>query len=152
MPASDMGKRKKRREKGSDAPVRGPSRARLLAVVGVMCAAALLAWATWRPTSGPAGPKAAASVPQSNAPPAAAPDFAVLLGEWTRPDGGYVLSVQQVAPDGQATVGYYNPRPIRVSKAQARKEGEHVGLFVELNDVNYPGSTYTSGTTPPTAN
>ncbi len=148
MPASDMRKRKKRREKGSDAPLRGPSRARLLAVAGVMCAAALLAWATWRPTSEPAGSKPAASVPQPSAPSAASPEFAVLLGEWTRPDGGYVLSVQQVAPDGQATVGYYNPRPIRVAKAQARKEGEHVGLFVELNDVNYPGSTYTLGYDP----
>jgi hypothetical protein len=139
-----MGKRKKKRE----TPVRGPSRMRMLAVVGVVCAAAALAWATWRPTSGPAGPRAAASVPQPSAPSAVSPEFAVLLGEWTRPDGGYVLSVQEITPDGQATVGYYNPRPIRVSKAQARKEGDHVGLFVELNDVNYPGSTYTLGYDP----
>ena len=72
----------------------------------------------------------------------------MLLGEWTRPDGGYVLSVSQVSPDGKATVGYYNPRPIRVSRAEARREGELVGLFVELNDVNYPGSTYTLGYDP----
>jgi hypothetical protein len=69
----------------------------------------------------------------------------VLVGEWVRPDGGYVLSVSAVDPDGKATVGYYNPRPIRVSRAEARREGALVGLFVELNDVNYPGSTYTLG-------
>jgi hypothetical protein len=72
----------------------------------------------------------------------------VLLGEWTRPDGGYVLSVSEVAPDGNARVGYFNPRPIRVSKAEAHREGNLVGLFVELNDVNYPGSTYTLGYDP----
>lgn len=51
----------------------------------------------------------------------------------------------RVTPDGKATVGYYNPRSIRVSRAEARREGNLVGLFVELNDVNYPGSTYTLG-------
>jgi hypothetical protein len=79
---------------------------------------------------------------------AAPQPYGVLVGEWTRPDGGYVLSVSQVAPDGKATVGYYNPRSIRVSRAEARREGGLVGLFVELNDVNYPGSTYTLGYDP----
>jgi hypothetical protein len=72
----------------------------------------------------------------------------VLVGEWTRPDGGYVLSVTAVSPDGKATVSYFNPRAIRVSRAEAGREGGLVGLFVELNDVNYPGSTYTLGYDP----
>jgi hypothetical protein len=60
-----------------------------------------------------------------------------------RPDGGYVLSVTGVTEDGRATVGYLNPRPINVARAEARQEGDVVGLFVELRDTGYPGSTYT---------
>ena len=93
--------------------------------------------------SGPSVASAPVSAPPAVASPGAPQAYAALVGEWTRPDGGYVLSVSQVAADGKATVGYYNPRPIRVSRAEARKEGDLVGLFVELNDVNYPGSTYT---------
>jgi hypothetical protein len=146
MAPSDMGKRAHKREAPRRAPVRRTPVWHVVAGAGVVCAAVALAWATWRPSPEPA-PAPAGAV--QTRPTATDPQgFGVLLGEWTRPDGGYVLSVLQVAPDGQATVGYYNPRPIRVSKAQARKEGGHVGLFVELNDVNYPGSTYTLGYDP----
>ena len=135
-----MSKRKRKPEQ----PVPAKSRWPVVAAVAVVCTAAALVWGTWRPASGPARPR-----PRQRAPAAAssaAPQaYAVLVGEWTRPDGGYVLSVSQVAADGKATVGYYNPRPIRVSRAEARKEGDLVGLFVELNDVNYPGSNYTLG-------
>ena len=124
----------------------GTSRWRILAAVGVICAAVALVWVTRHPAQDPATSPAAAGAP---ALPSAAPGaYGVLVGEWVRPDGGYVLSVSQVAPDGKATVGYYNPRPIRVSRAEARREGDLVGLFVELNDVNYPGSTYTLGYDP----
>ena len=125
-----------------------PSRWRTLAVVGVACAAAALVWFTWRPASGPGATSAPASAPPAGPSSAAPQPYGALVGEWTRPDGGYVLSVSQVAPDGKATVGYYNPRSIRVSRAEARKEGDRVGLFVELSDVNYPGSTYTLGYDP----
>jgi hypothetical protein len=138
--ASTMGKRSKTRE---TKPAPATNRRRGLAVLGVAGAAVALAWALWRPTSGPAAASVPVPAPQASSTPAVPQDFGVLLGEWTRPDGGYVLSVSQVAPDGKATVGYYNPRPIRVSRAEARREGGLVGLFVELNDVNYPGSTYT---------
>ena len=139
-----MSKRKRRRE----TPLPGTSRRRTLAVVGVACAAVALAWVAWRPASGPAATPAPASVPEASPSSAAPQAYGVLVGEWTRPDGGYVLSVTAVSPDGKATVGYFNPRPIRVSRAEARREGGLVGLFVELNDVNYPGSTYTLGYDP----
>lgn len=54
-----------------------------------------------------------------------------------------MLAVSGVAPDGKATASYFNPRPIHVARAEAKLEGALVGLFVELRDVNYPGSTYT---------
>ena len=79
-------------------------------------------------------------------PPASTPEaYAVLVGEWVRADGGYVLAVSGVAADGKATASYFNPRPINVARAEAKLEGALVGLFVELRDVNYPGSTYTLG-------
>lgn len=70
-------------------------------------------------------------------------DFQRLEGRWVRPDGGYVLELQNIRNDGSAAVAYFNPRPIHVFRAEvSRKEGR-LTLFVELRDVNYPGSTYT---------
>jgi len=40
------------------------------------------------------------------------------------------------------TARYFNPRPINVAKAEASIVGETLRVFVELRDVNYPGSTY----------
>lgn len=132
------------------------SRWRVVAVLAVLAGAVALGVATWRSAPAPAAP----SGPGGNAaarPPAAIPaapaitasdtpeHFRPLLGEWLRPDGGYVLSVTGVGPDGRAAVAYLNPRPIRVARAEARREGDLVGLFVEFDDVGYPGSTYTLG-------
>jgi len=38
---------------------------------------------------------------------------------------------------------YFNPRPINVSRAEASRDGAGIKVFIELRDVNYPGSTYT---------
>ena len=38
---------------------------------------------------------------------------------------------------------YFNPRPINVAKAEWRSVDDPIQVFVELWDVNYPGSTYT---------
>jgi len=122
-------------------------------VVGVSVAvvALALAVATWRSTPAPAAAPATGRHPPAAvpAPPPTASDtpehFRALLGEWVRPDGGYVLVIHGVRADGEAAVGYFNPRPIRVARAEARREGEVVGLFVEFDDVNYRGSTYSLG-------
>jgi hypothetical protein len=37
---------------------------------------------------------------------------------------------------------YFNPRPIHVAKAEASQYEGTVNVFIELRDVNYPGSTY----------
>ncbi len=39
--------------------------------------------------------------------------------------------------------GYFNPRSVRVAKADALRDGDELKVFVELRDVNYPGSTCT---------
>ena len=66
-----------------------------------------------------------------------------LEGRWRRADGGYVLDIRKVRPDGAMDAAYLNPRPINVSKAQATRDGATVRVFVELRAPNYPGSTYT---------
>jgi len=69
-------------------------------------------------------------------------DFQRLEGRWVRPDGGYVLDLAEIKKDGSLKASYFNPRPINVSKtAWSRNEGQ-IMLFVELRDVNYPGSRY----------
>ena len=69
-------------------------------------------------------------------------DFQRLEGKWVRPDGGYVLELRNIRKNGSLTAAYFNPRPIRVYRAEASKKDGAIALFVELRDVNYPGSTY----------
>ena len=96
----------------------------------------------------PANPPPAASAspePASNAVAAAPkpnPAFENLAGRWVRPDGGYILEFRSVDAEGKVEAGYYNPSPINVSGARAYTEGSATRVFVELRDVNYPGSTY----------
>ncbi len=69
-------------------------------------------------------------------------DFQRLEGRWVRPDGGYVLEFWDIKKDGSVSAAYFNPRPINVFSAKwSRGEGK-INLFVELRDVNYPGSKY----------
>ena len=74
--------------------------------------------------------------------PAAQAEFQILEGKWVRPDGGYVLEVKNIKKDGSLQAAYFNPRPIRVFRAEVSKKDGAITLFVELRDVNYPGSTY----------
>jgi len=71
------------------------------------------------------------------------PDFQKLKGRWLRPDGGYVIEIKSVDNSGKLDAGYFNPKPIHVAKAEAKQEGNAMKVFIELQDVNYPGSTYT---------
>lgn len=93
-----------------------------------------------RPTTTEA-PKAAA-VPAAGAATAAGPALDRLAGRWVRTDGGYILEVRAVDPQGRADAAYLNPRPIHVEQALATRAGGTLTLFVELQDVNYPGSIY----------
>jgi len=65
-----------------------------------------------------------------------------LLGRWLRPDGGYILELQEIGKEGTLKATYLNPRPINVARATfSRKDGK-ITVSVELRDVNYPGSKY----------
>ena len=71
------------------------------------------------------------------------PDFKVIVGEWIRPDGGYIVHVRDVKSDGSVDVGYFNPNEINVSESRVSLWKGLVKLFIKLQDKGYPGSTYT---------
>ena len=83
-------------------------------------------------------PALAADAPK----PAAQVESKRLIGHWERPDGGYILEINEILKDGKLKAAYYNPRPINVARAEfSTKEGT-LSVFIELRDVNYPGSKY----------
>jgi len=65
-----------------------------------------------------------------------------LVGRWERSDGAYVLQINSVNSGGALDAAYFNPRSIHVAQAVASRQGTTTTVFVELRDVNYPGSTY----------
>ena len=97
-----------------------------------------------QPASPPPPPAPVAPPPPAApvATPTAPNDLSKLKGRWQRPDGGYVIEIKEVLPDGKLTAAYYNPRSINVSQAEARKDAGAVKVFIELRDQNYPGATY----------
>lgn len=88
----------------------------------------------------PAATPATSPLPAPAVP--APPALQKLAGRWVRTDGGYVVEIRSVEPGGKVDAAYFNPRPIHVARAEASQEGEALRLFIELRDVNYPGSTY----------
>jgi hypothetical protein len=74
---------------------------------------------------------------------ASADDFSSIVGRWQRTDGGYVIEIRSIAPDGKIEARYFNPRPIHVEKAQASKDKKLIKVEMTLRDVGYPGSAYT---------
>jgi uncharacterized protein (DUF2147 family) len=86
-------------------------------------------------------PARAADAPRPASAPA--PSFEKLQGRWLRDTGGYVIEVRSVGKGGKVDAAYFNPASIHVGKAEARMQGSQVSLVVVLQDVNYPGSTYT---------
>ena len=69
-------------------------------------------------------------------------NFQNFKGRWQRTDGGYVLEIKSIAANGSIDAGYFNPKSIHVATAEASRDGEEMKMFIELRDVNYPGSTY----------
>jgi hypothetical protein len=69
-------------------------------------------------------------------------EYQRLEGKWQRPDGGYILELKEIGKDGTLKAAYFNPRPINVFKAEWKRKQDIIKVFVELRDVNYPGSKY----------
>jgi len=60
-----------------------------------------------------------------------------------RPDGGYMITIRGVDPDGKLDAAYANPRPLPFAEARASRDGKTIKLFFELRAGGYNGSTYT---------
>ena len=108
------------------------------AVAVVLAAAAYVYWGG-RMFS-PPGQRAAGS-PATAAMPKA--DLQRLIGDWVRPDGGYVIEISKNYPDGRVDAEYFNPRSIYVSRSTVSEKDGIIELFLELQGKGYPGSTYT---------
>ncbi|MFA5205857.1 MAG: hypothetical protein WC708_15785 [Lentisphaeria bacterium] len=135
---------KKQRPAAPSASGRTAPRWTAVILAAAVVAGGLLWWTGGRHAAAP--PTAVPMTVAATDPPVVAappPGFAQLKGRWQRPDGGYILDLQGVAANGKLTAGYFNPRRIHVARAEASQEGTDVKVFVELRDVNYPGSTYT---------
>ena len=65
-----------------------------------------------------------------------------LIGRWVRLDGGYILELSGIGKDGSLKAAYFNPRPINVARAGFTRTDGKLTVFIELRDINYPGSTY----------
>ena len=70
-------------------------------------------------------------------------DFQPLMGRWQRTDAGYVIEISRIDAGGKIAAGYFNPRPINVSRAKASMQKGYIKVKVELRDSGYPGSRYT---------
>ena len=66
----------------------------------------------------------------------------VLKGAWIRPDGGYMIVIRNIDPNGQLEAMYFNPNPLPFAKAQASQQGATLRASFELRAGGYDGSTY----------
>jgi hypothetical protein len=64
-----------------------------------------------------------------------------LKGTWVRPDGGYLIVIKSVGPDGRLDAMYFNPAPLPFAKAEATL-GVSLRAHFELRAGGYAGSTY----------
>ena len=145
-----MSSRSRRRQPSDRSRQRRPVR-RTAAMAAGLLVAAVVAWGAWTYSSNPSMPSEAGSNAPSgeeaaSPPPGSVqvmPDLDRLKGRWVRPDGGYIIEINGIEPDGRMDVRYYNPNPIHVSQATLSNAGGVAKVFIELRDAGYPGATYT---------
>lgn len=124
-------------------------KSRLTLWIAILLAGGLIFSGAWffapgTNTQGPSTPEADDQTPESgNASADKQRAFAKLVGRWVRTDGGYVIDIRGIDADGNMAAGYFNPRPINVSRAEAAWRNGGAEVFIELQDQGYPGSTYT---------
>jgi hypothetical protein len=102
----------------------------------------LVLFISWRLKS-PSGASVNESKAVNPAAAGSATEFQKLKGQWQRPDGGYIMAINNINDTGAMDAAYFNPYPIHVGNAVASRYGRVTNVFIELRDVNYPGSTYT---------
>ena len=122
-----------------------PYRLAALLIAVVVLAAIGFWWSKGRQSGVPSAVDSKAAANAANQHGSAAtpkPAFEKLTGRWQRADGGYIIEIRSIEPGGRMNAAYFNPQPIHVAKAEASQYEGTVNVFIELRDVNYPGSTY----------
>lgn len=79
--------------------------------------------------------------PAVEAPPAES-GLDTLIGRWSRPDGGYRITIRGVDAEGRLNAAYANPSTLPFAKAEASREGDTIKVALELRAGGYNGSTY----------
>ena len=69
--------------------------------------------------------------------------FGVLVGQWARTEGPYVININSVDVNGKLDASYANPRPLPFHTAEVIRDGNGLKLVFELRAAGYGGSTYT---------
>jgi hypothetical protein len=69
-------------------------------------------------------------------------DKSLLVGDWIRTDGSYLIKINNVNEDGTLEAQYFNPKPINVESAKWEEYHGNLKITIVLRDQNYPGSTY----------
>ncbi len=136
------------REVAADRGTQGarPGSARIWISLAVVLIAAGVLWrvsgSRQESIEQPAG-EAVRAAPPAPALASAPADARALAGRWVRADHPYVLEIVVPTETEVPEAAYFNPQPINVSHVELREAEGAVGVFVELRDENYPGSTYT---------
>jgi hypothetical protein len=86
--------------------------------------------------------KSTCAASQDSPEPVQKTDEKYLVGRWIRPDGGYVIELTATGVKGSLKAAYFNPKPINVYRAEIACKKGICTIFVELRDINYPGSKY----------
>jgi hypothetical protein len=72
-----------------------------------------------------------------------AADKILLIGSWLRTDASYLIKINKVNEEGTLDAQYFNPKSINVGSANWEDSYGNLKIVIELQDINYPGSTYT---------
>lgn len=123
-------------------PFKNLKRALLLTGVSALLVMGVLYFMLWKDPSVPMATISSTPKANTGTPTSEIPKTSHLLGRWLRPDGGYILEIRSATPDGKIDAAYYNPNPIKVGRAEWVAKDDKQYVMVELQDVNYPGSTY----------
>jgi hypothetical protein len=77
------------------------------------------------------------------APAPASLSFGVVVGQWARTEGPYIININSVDVNGKLDANYGNPKPLPFHAAEVVQEGNGLKLLFELRAGGYGGSTYT---------
>jgi hypothetical protein len=69
-------------------------------------------------------------------------DIKNVTGSWVRTDAGYRIELSELYENGKIKAGYFNPDSIHVANTSWSNENGELKIYIELRDVNYPGSKY----------